>query len=155
MTKKKPAKKKPRAKKALLPTYDTRLLRVESLIDRITTYAGWTLIADLKSTNDASQWAFGSSVAKYGYHEQAAFYLEGLNVLAPVERRFLFIAVEKERPFCCAIHELDDEAISEGTRLFRKHLRQLRECKEDNLWPGYPAEISTIQLPKWAISAEV
>lgn len=129
-------------------------LRCKGIIDRLTTYLGWTVIVDIKTCQNASAWAFKGSVAKYKYHEQAAFYLHGLDCLAPAQRRFLWVAIETERPYGVAVYEPDEETLEEGRKLYRQHLRMYAECKSNNTWPGYADGISPLSLPKWALTWE-
>lgn len=129
-------------------------LRCKALLDCVVKFQGFTFIVDLKSTKDASSEAFAKQCANLGYHEQAAFYLEGLNAIAPMERRFLHIAVEKVRPFCAAVYELQDDSINAGRFDFRTHLNQYAECLRTNVWPGYPSGITPLQIPFWAMKGE-
>lgn len=130
-------------------------VRCKALMDRITTFAGWTVVVDLKSTQDASPGAFARDCAKYAYHVQAAFYLDGLNVLAPANRRFFHVAVEKARPYCCAVYELDPPAVAQGRADYREYLRVYAECARSGRWPGYRDAVEPLSLPVWALSEEV
>jgi len=125
-------------------------------LDRITVYNGFTCILDFKSTVEASIWAFARACAKYGYHSQGAFYLDGCKALeaAPVERRFLNVAFEKEPPYACAVYELTSASIEQGRMDYRKWMGQLLEARKTDLWPGYPTEIQQLELPKWAFTSE-
>lgn len=125
-------------------------LRCKALLDRVTKYAGYTVVLDIKSARDASELEFGRSVFRLGYHVQAAFYLEGLRVLAPIDRRFFFGAVEKQSPYCVALYELDDEAIAQGRVTFRRYLDSYAQCMNTNVWPGYRSGITPLALPSWA-----
>lgn len=121
-------------------------------IDVLTTFGHWTVLGDLKSTNDASAKGFAKSVANFGYHRQATFYLDGMNALDPRERLFLFLAIEKEPPYCSAVYELDYESAEKGRREYQHALAQWAEAEESGLWPGYPTEVQTLELPRWAMS---
>jgi hypothetical protein len=126
-------------------------LRCKGLLDRICTYAGWTTVLDLKSTPDAGEWSFSGSFGKYQYHGQAAFYLWGLETLAPLDRQFIFAAVEKDRPHCVAVYKPDEDAILAGRAKFRRYLTQFRECQSTGIWPGYPVEICRLSVPRWEV----
>jgi PDDEXK-like domain of unknown function (DUF3799) len=108
-------------------------------------------IADLKSCADASPEEFARSVANYGYHAQEAMYRDGFGIAsgAPV-RSFVFIACEKAPPFLVAVYMLDEPAVLRGGRAIGAALERLRECLETDTWPGLPASIQTIDLPRWA-----
>lgn len=109
---------------------------------------GSTLV-DLKTCEDASPAAFARSVAAYRYHVQAAHYMVGTQA-----KRFLFVAVEKKAPYAVAVYELDSAALTEGHRLRDRDLEQYASCQEFGVWPGYPADIQTLTLPKWATNQE-
>lgn len=119
-------------------------------LDRLLTYEGWSIVLDLKTPRDADAWAFAKSIVEFGYHQQAAFYLDGLNAIAPHERRFFHLAIEKKPPYCCAVFELDDTAIAEGRAQYRIAIDTLVECEKSGLWPGYPVGVQAIDLPAWA-----
>lgn len=107
-------------------------------------------IVDLKTTADASADAFARSVASYRYHVQSSFYLQAAAFCGLPVDHFLFVCVETVPPYAVAIYQLDDEALEIGRRLYLRDLRRLKECRERNEWPGYPTDISTLSLPKWA-----
>lgn len=121
-------------------------------LDRFTQYLGWSVVIDIKTTASAVEAVFASQVARMNYHLQAAFYLDGLNTVSQseAERRYLILAIEKERPFGMRLFELDNEAIEEGRYKYRSFLKMYKQCIETNVWPGYPAEIKSLSLPKWA-----
>ena len=129
-------------------------VRCKGRIDRLATLAGWTFVVDLKTAECADPQEWGRHSAKWGYHEQAAFYLDGLAALAPASRRFAHVVIEKDRPFAVAVCELDDEAISEGRRRYRRHLARWAECERSGEWPGYAEGIHPVRLPTWALSME-
>jgi exodeoxyribonuclease VIII len=127
-------------------------LRCKSLLDRITSFAGWTTVVDLKKCRDASHFGFSGQAARLLYHEQAAFYLWGLETLdRSATRRWMWICPEDERPYCVAVYEPDADTLEQGKRLFRAHLDTYAKCQRDNNWPGYPAAAESLRLPKWAM----
>lgn len=113
---------------------------------------GGATVLDLKTTLDASPGAFARAVLNYGYHVQAAAYLEGLRTLGYEARDFIVIAVEKSPPYCCAIYRMPDAAIELGAKRWREACALFAECTERGEWPGYPADLRELQLPAWALS---
>lgn len=103
------------------------------------------VVVDLKTCEDASPAAFARSVAGYRYHVQAAHYLAGTQA-----KRFLFVAVEKKAPHAVAVYELDIESLTQGHSLRERDLQTYASCLEFGLWPGYPEQVQTLALPKWA-----
>jgi hypothetical protein len=122
----------------------------KSRIDALREWQGWTFLVDLKSCQNAAEFAFGQDAAKYRYHEQAGFYLRGTKALDARERRFVFIAVEKERPFgvCCYEMEMESDAATEHN--VRRALAKYVECVANKTWPGYMPGIHPLRLPAWA-----
>lgn len=114
-------------------------------------YQGITVV-DLKTTTDASPAAFASSVAKFGYHIQAAHYLAGLHGA----ELFVFIAVEKTAPYAVAVYELDAAAMALGRTMRDNALDVIATCKAADLWPGYgDTSVQTISLPAWATKSTI
>lgn len=106
-------------------------------------------ILDLKTTKDASQ-AFQKDAFNLGYHIQAAFYIMGFRAAYGVTPPFLFLAVEKEAPFCCSCFTAGDEFIQAGFRAVNRLLKKYAMCKRENNWPGYSEDIQELHLPAWA-----
>jgi hypothetical protein len=113
-------------------------------------------LADVKTAASAHPDAFSRSVAHYGYHQQAAWYLDGVAAVTGERRpRFYFIVVEKTPPFLVAVHQLDAEAIEWGRILNRQARGMYAWCVEQGSWPSYTADLTgpvktfDIGLPHW------
>jgi hypothetical protein len=112
---------------------------------------------DLKTTTNAAPDAHGRTCAAYGYHIQAAFYLRGLEALAAlglIERppggfEFVFAFVEKKPPYLSSSGALTAADLGTGDELCARALRRFADCQATGHWPGYPAGIHTISLPRW------
>lgn len=117
---------------------------------------GGSIIVDVKTVplGGAQKHLFQRDVAKYRYHAQAAWYVDGLNEIAERHRDFLWLVVEKEPPFADAIYQPFPEAIEVGRRKCEDWLRRYVECAENGSWPGYPAEVAMIDLPEWLYKQE-
>ncbi|QHB37274.1 Cas4 family exonuclease [Gordonia phage Gudmit] len=113
-------------------------------------HTGSTFV-DLKTTNDAAK--FEKSIAEYGYHQQAAFYLDVAALAGIPVDSFFFVAVEKEKPYLTTVVELDAADVDLGRRLNRAAIDLYHHCHQANVWPGLPAEVRTVSLPSWAQSA--
>jgi len=108
-------------------------------------------LVDLKSTMDASEDAFKGSAFKYGYHQQAAFYMDTYEWATG--RRpdyFHFIAVEKVPPFAVMVYTASPSFISRGRDAYRRALDIYAECVATDQWPAYPPGVTTLDLPVWA-----
>jgi hypothetical protein len=109
------------------------------------------IIADYKSTADASPAAIRKHVANFGYHMQAAWYTDAIQALGlGDDPAFLFVFQEKTPPYLITIAELDDDAIRAGRDRNRHACEIWRDCTEAGIWPGYTDDIELISLPPWA-----
>jgi len=114
-----------------------------------------SLIIDLKTTVDASPKGFQRSVANYRYFVQASHYLdvvEGATGTRP--QAFLFIAVEKARPFSTAVYMADQAMIDLGKQQAREDLNNIAQWIADDKFPGYSERVEEISLPKWMLPKE-
>ena len=59
---------------------------------------------------------------KYGYHRQAAFYMDGFNA-----DEFWFAVVEKEAPYRTGLYQASEEFINNGRREIGELLDRYRE----------------------------
>lgn len=108
------------------------------------------LVPDYKTTQSAHPDDFGRDVVNYGYHQQAALYLDGIEALfGHAERQFYFIAQEKTPPYIVQPFALDQESIDWGRRLNRKAIRTFAKCLETGVWPAYADDFVTVGLPRW------
>jgi exodeoxyribonuclease VIII len=106
------------------------------------------IVADLKTTADASYRAFQSSAYKYGYFLQAGMMQEALYSIGIDLEKFIFIPVEKEEPHAVGLYILDDEAISYGVKLFDDLMERVARCQEKNNWESYG--IQNLCVPGYA-----
>jgi hypothetical protein len=104
--------------------------------------SGRTVVADIKTCEDARE--FPRDARKWGYHRQAAWYLDLLGVSA-----FLFVAVEKTAPYGIRVFQLDEESLERGREIYRANLRTLRECTGSAKWSGYSDEIQPLTIRPW------
>lgn len=107
------------------------------------------ILIDIKSTEDASTDSFMRSIARYGYHRQAAWYMDAVAHNNLKVQIYLIAAFEKARPYACQFFYLDHEAIRAGRDENRLLLDRFSECKKQNYWPGYSEKIEQIGLPGW------
>lgn len=113
----------------------------------------WSVILDLKKCEDARPHAFNAAVARYRYHLQAAFYMDGLETLRGERFDFAFLAQEDEAPFESAIYTVTngDAAHDAGRAAYRQLINHVAQCRASGEWPGYPNEPEEIVLPAWAV----
>jgi len=110
------------------------------------------VIADLKSVQSAEPETFSKQCANNGYHQQAAFYIDGMNTIEDTDEyeKFLFICVEKSAPYQVAVYETDTQFIDVGRARNRPLIDLFAKCLKSNNWPAYPNRAIELTLPRWA-----
>lgn len=105
-------------------------------------------IIDLKSTINASRESFAWSIRKFGYHRQAAMYMDGADISnLGTFRNYTFIAYEKVAPYAVAVYRLKDEDIRAGGAELSQLMALYAKCKRENYWPAYSEAIEDISIP--------
>jgi hypothetical protein len=92
---------------------------------------------DYKTCEDATRRGFSKAMAAYGYHQQAEFYVRGLQALGHRATRMRFICQETTRPYLVQIHTPDEEAIDVAQQLNDRAIRIYTEAIASGMWPGY------------------
>ena len=113
------------------------------------------IVPDLKTTTDASPENFPRTCFKYGYHRQAAIYLDGTG-----GTKYRIIAQETAPPYAVTIFQPSEDFIWQGRMEYKGLLADLKICRErfgseydpENVWPGYGWKASAFELdlPRWA-----
>lgn len=108
------------------------------------------IIVDYKTTRCASNESFSRDAMDYGYHQQAAWYLDAVDALnLSLDAAFLFMVQEKNPPYLVNVIELDPVAIRIGRALNRRALTVFAECQRTGEWPGYSNDVEHVSLPAW------
>ena len=114
-----------------------------------------SLIIDLKTTTDASPKGFQKSLVNFRYYVQAAWYLDVVEMSTGKRPDgFLFVAVEKQRPFSTGVYVADEEMIKIGREHAMEDLRNIAKWKSEDSYPGYSDRAEMISLPKWMLPKE-
>lgn len=123
-----------------------------ALIDWLPTEAhGAPVVVDYKTTTSADLDAISKSVHRYGYHQQAPWYLDAVESIGyPDDTTFKFIFQERTPPYVVTVVELDEVALRIGDARNRRAIEIYRDCAEAGIWPGHATDIETISLPAWA-----
>ncbi len=110
------------------------------------------IIADYKTCDKADADSVRKAVASYGYHVQAAQYIDGARALdLDPDPQFIFAFQEKQPPYLIHVTGLDDEAIDHGRDLCALACEMWRDCTTSGIWPGYSDyDITYVSLPPWA-----
>jgi len=113
--------------------------------------SGRLIVTDYKTAAGAEPGEFAKSAAKYGYHQQAAWYLDGIAALGLADdAAFVFVIQSKTPPYPVSVVELDQEALLLGRRLNRRAIDIFAECYETDTWPTWGNDVHLVSLPTWA-----
>jgi hypothetical protein len=107
------------------------------------------MLADYKTTRDASPAAFTRDARKYLYRISAAYYLEVVSeVMGTVHREFNIIAVEKDGLCEPNVYQIADESIDKGAMEVREALRTVARIRKEgaSAWRGYPLGVKRILI---------
>lgn len=111
----------------------------------------WSLIVDYKTTVSADPREFAKSIAKYGYHQQQAWYCEAVETLTGIRPEFVFVCQEKTPPYEVSLIQLDADAVRIGGRLNEDARTIYAACMDSGVWPSYPPSVQVVGLPAWAL----
>lgn len=126
-------------------------VKFKGLVDIVPNEGGY--LCDLKTTSDFSVSGFSKSIAKFGYHVQAAIYLKLWNACNPDDPRdrFRIIWQDSSAPYEVAVTELPTSDIEAGSEWAAFHLSRLIEATKANKWPNILGDkIGMIGRPSWA-----
>ncbi|MDR7278907.1 PD-(D/E)XK nuclease-like domain-containing protein [Catenuloplanes atrovinosus] len=116
---------------------------------------GRLIVADYKTTRSAAPADLAKVVYDYGYHQQAAWYLDGVRALGlagELPPAFVFVAQEKTPPYLVTVFEPDLMALRIGAYLNRQAIDLYAQCVATGRWPGYSDDVELISLPPWVES---
>ncbi len=102
---------------------------------------GTDYLADLKTTADFTATGFAKTIGKFGYHAQAAHYLQMHNLQNPDDQRdrFLIIWQQSSAPYEVAVTEIPKVDIMDGQMIFDHLLGRIIKAAESDYWaPLFP-----------------
>lgn len=124
-----------------------------ALVDWLT----W-LIADYKTAGDIDPDSVARSTAKYGYHKQLAWYVEGAQVVGlDVPDTALLVVQMKTEPYLVATYQVHPDDLGRGHEFNRKARDVYRRCVETGRWHGFTdaagncsdTSVLPLSLPTW------
>lgn len=126
-------------------------VRLRGRCDWLTEVRGRPLIVDVKTTTtDTHPESLGKAIASFGYHQQAAFYLDLLAACGQPDAMFAFVFVPTEGPHRPRVVFLNNDALDRGRELNRRAINIFAECTQSGEWPCKHSTFITIDLPGWA-----
>lgn len=116
----------------------------------VRTINGRKVIVDYKTARSADRRHFARALGDFGYHQQDAWYVDGVTQLGDApDPAFLFIVQEKTAPYVVNVIELDEEAVQIGRDRNRRAIEVFAECTASGVWPGYSTRIEQASLPRY------
>jgi len=110
---------------------------------------GRPIIVEYKTAASANPRRFVKAAFDYGYHQSAAWYIDGLwEVTGAEDAAFMFIVQQKDPPFLVSTAQFEPEDIELGRLQNRKAIDLFAECRETGVWPGYEG-IALLTFPAW------
>ena len=131
---------------------DGTLVQAKCLIDWVSDE--YAILADLKTTGDASEDTFRRHVVNMGYDVQAAMYVDLWKAATGEELPFLWIVTESEEPHATALYQASKDSLARGRAILKARLRKYAICLSANRWDSYPENPVTLEPPTWAMMKE-
>ena len=121
-------------------------------LDYIKELGSQYVLIDLKTTKSAETRYFSRAAYwDYQYHISAAHYLTGMEALRGVRAQgFIFVTVEKTPPYAVNVFEAGEEFIRAGEEANMELYKLFASCQASGNWPGYPATMQKLTLPRGA-----
>ncbi|MFB6805410.1 PD-(D/E)XK nuclease-like domain-containing protein [Streptomyces sp. NPDC056387] len=113
---------------------------------------GRLILADYKTTTDASLTGIAKAVAEHGYHQQAAWYIDGAIALdlGDQDTELVFVFQEKTAPYLVTVTQLTRDDIRRGREKNRRAIDIYANCTASGVWPAYHDGVAITSLPPWA-----
>jgi hypothetical protein len=113
-------------------------------------------LADFKTTATAAIRPYGRSIYNFGYHVQAALYLDLWNATKGVQRdSFLHVIQESSEPYEIGRRMLDSDWITLGRGIYKSALELYAQCLRSNVWPSYDDKDSpgVTRIDGWTVTS--
>jgi len=118
-------------------------------------YINDNLIIDLKTTRSFADGAFSRRAYDYGYHRQAAIYIDGCRAAGLRIDAFVFVVVEKTDVHDVIAQPASENMIYVGRAQYKRALITYADCVAKDEWPGYDEQLENIELPYWVLREEL
>lgn len=109
-------------------------LQLRACSDLLVEFRGRVLVVDFKTTRCRTPRTFAKAAAELGYHRQAAWYSEAVELFGYEVAGFLFLTVDKSPAHECRVYELPQHAIELGRRQNAANRRELARRLDENDW---------------------
>lgn len=107
---------------------------------------------DVKTISEITRHNINASVARYGYHIQAAWYLriaEALEIEIDYSQ-FCLIFVESKPPYDVCVTLLSNDSIQRGRDIVDRIYPEIQAAWETGIWPGFGGQEVVANIPLYA-----
>jgi hypothetical protein len=112
---------------------------------------GRMIVADYKTAASAHPDAISRAIDTYGYHMQAAWYVDGIKAVGLAEDVvFCLVVQERTAPYLVSVVQIDQLAMDAGRHENRKAIELYARCRATGHWPPYIEGVQPVGLPPWA-----
>ena len=105
--------------------------------DVMAEWKGQKVIVDYKTTASCEDGHFERSAKKYGYQLQSGMYREGVFQNTFEDYGFIFVAQEKNAPYCVRVYVCSPEYIETGYDEYKALLGLYHRCNVEGRFPSY------------------
>ncbi len=114
----------------------------------------WPICLDIKTSATPSPKEFAKQAYNFGYHRQAAHYLEGCEADTGEEHLFLYIVAGNEEPYDIYVNNYDPAFLEKGHEENHLILARIAECHRTGHWIApEQSKLTPLMLP-WATRKE-
>ncbi|MEV4806824.1 PD-(D/E)XK nuclease-like domain-containing protein [Nonomuraea sp. NPDC049421] len=112
---------------------------------------GRLIVPDYKTTSQPDPRSALRAIFRYGYHQQGAWYLDGLRALGLADERAAFALIFQgvKPPYLVHVQQLDADSERLGRIRNRRALEIYAECVATGTWPGYGDDATITRPPAW------
>jgi hypothetical protein len=127
---------------------DGREIRTKAKVrfDYVKEIDGVVYISDLKTCQEASPWSFRSSIYKFGYDIQGAFYLDVASQYFKKPVKFIFLASESEFPHACGWYMLSKETYEKGKHKYSSVIERAVNVMQGGKKRGYESSSKMMEV---------
>lgn len=122
----------------------------KSRIDAIKKAGDDVFLIDIKTARSVTESSFMHSIFTYGYHIQAAFYMDAYYTATKIMPNFfIIIAVDKTAPHLVAIYifKNDSAALEFGRQQYERLLNIYSDCIDQDKWEDAYNEPYAVYIP--------
>lgn len=126
-------------------------VRLRFRTDWLCEIGGRIIGVDYKTTTNAYPGHCAKSAGDFGYHQQHAWYEDGLiQTEISEDPDFLLVFQSKTPPFPVTVARIKPHHVELGRRRNRQGINLYAQCVKSGVWPGYGEQIHNIEIPSYA-----